>query len=917
MVERQMSGNLGIPPNDWQIKKCLALSLSLLLATLGLIGLAVLGFDIPVLRQIIGFVFLSFVPGILLLKILRVHNAGIIESLLYSVGLSLAFIIATGVVANFALPPLGISYPISLAPLTATFTIFFFILCCLAYARDKDFRPTNRLPKDSERNVRPRFGATANPFLAAILLPLLAILGASLVNSHQNNTLLLALIFVIAILVGLVAFNKFIPPRVYPFMIVMMALALIYQTTFISSYLVGSDIHWEHYYANLVIENGRWDATGIGLVNSCLSIVVLAPVYSLLLNMDIVWLFKIIYPLLFSLLPLALFRIFRLQIKPHYAFLAAFFFISMPMFTMDMAQLCRQQVSELFFVLVILLMVDRKLTVMQRTTLVLIFGFGVVVSHYGMGTGYIGYLLFGALVLIIIKSRLGRSIWQWLIGKRNALPDDLSSAGAFNKRALVTIVGISLVFMLGYYSVVASGSALAGTRVATNIAQDTTEQIIHTTTPPAETPPGTPLRAPILISPANALNVANPTPKLEWNASTGASSYGLQISSDRQFAQLVIDETGITDTYYSVTSGLNWTSKYYWRVNASHDSSTSKWSQWWYFKTRADETAPALELPGFIQNITARFPMLNPLVKERLTQTALGLDFPAASPGGRVWRILQYLVELCLIVGFFRLIFRPGTLGKLKAEYLSLTIVSILILLSVFIFPGPSYHMGATRIFQITLLLMSPLFLFGSQTIVYGIARLANKFRKGFASSRLSLDNPAFLRFPALAILIPYFIFNSGVAFELSRSQTTHFIDMPYSIALSSYRVDVSTVYTRQDIAAARWLSNVGKDSYCIYTDGHSRLAFPVGEGPLVPRAERRLRFGGLRSGTEDMSFPSYIYFRAFNTEKKMLTFATAYAARQSIDFDDIPGLTQLVESTNRIYNNGGAQVLAPSGTEE
>ena len=92
----------------------------------------------------------------------------------------------------------------------------------------------------------------------------------------------------------------------------------------------------------------------------------LAPVYSLLLNMDITWLFKIVYPFLFSLMPLALFRIFRLQIKPQYAFLAVAFFITMPMFTMDMTQLVRQQVSELFFVLVILLMVDRRLTMTRE-----------------------------------------------------------------------------------------------------------------------------------------------------------------------------------------------------------------------------------------------------------------------------------------------------------------------------------------------------------------------------------------------------------------------------------------------------------------------------------------------------------------------------------------------------------------------
>src|SRR4030043_479177 len=102
-------------------------------------------------------------------------------------------------------------------------------------------------------------------------------------------------------------------------MIVMIALSLFYQTTLISSYLVGSDIHLEYYFAKMVTQNGYWDASIPSTINSCLSIVMLVPVYSLLLNMDIVWLFKILYPLFFCLTPLALYRIFRLQMSSRYA----------------------------------------------------------------------------------------------------------------------------------------------------------------------------------------------------------------------------------------------------------------------------------------------------------------------------------------------------------------------------------------------------------------------------------------------------------------------------------------------------------------------------------------------------------------------------------------------------------------------
>lgn len=826
-------------PSDWPIRNCLIFCFALFITTVVLVGLGAVGLDIPVLRQIVVFIFISFVPGILLLRILKIHNVHVIESLLYSVGLSLAFVMAVGVIANFGLPPIGISRPIALLPLLLIITLAFLLLCLLAYIRDKDFCPTNRRDSQALESIWRNLRANPAPYLLAFLLPLLAILGANLVNNYYNNTLIFALIFVIIIIIGLAAFNKFIHPRVYPFMIFMMALALLYQTTFISGYLVGSDIHVEYYVGNLVVENGYWDAGISGGVNSCLSIVILAPVYSLLLNMDIVWLFKIINPLLFCLAPLALFRVFSLQIKSQYAFLAVVFFISMPMFFMDMTQLVRQQVSELFFVLVVLLMVDRKLTLVQRTILVLVFGFGVIVSYYGLGTAYpIGFLAFGSLVLIFIKSRPGRTLWQWLIGKTNPLPADLTSTGAFNKKALAVIIIVTLIFMFVYSGVTSAG--LTGPRIVGEILHNTAKQTAQgITTPPITLPVG-PSPA---VTPYPGTVVGTPYP----GTSAGTPSAG-------------------TSSAGTPSAG-----------------------------TPSAEAPSAPETPGFVQQITARFPFLNPITKEPLTQTALGLDFAWASTGGKVWRIFQCLVELCLIIGFFRLIFRPAALGKLKAEYISLTIVSALILLGIYILPTTGYGMGSVRIFGITLLFMSPLFLFGGELIGYGIVKLGGLFRSRFVSLKSLSSSPAPLRFLVLAIMIPYFIFNSGAIFELSKSQTTYFINMPYSIALSSYRLDLSTVFTEQDVVAANWLSVIS--NHPLHADAHGcQLFYTYNET--------------LNSG--EIASSNCIYLRTWNTRNKVWTVGTAYAARRSISFDseDISWLKQALENGDKIYDNGGAQIL-------
>ncbi|MGA9048759.1 MAG: hypothetical protein WB588_07195, partial [Dehalococcoidia bacterium] len=73
--------------NDWAIGKFLKTIFAILLIVLILAILGALGYDIPILRQIVAFVFLSFIPGLIILRILRLHRLGLAETLLYSVGL--------------------------------------------------------------------------------------------------------------------------------------------------------------------------------------------------------------------------------------------------------------------------------------------------------------------------------------------------------------------------------------------------------------------------------------------------------------------------------------------------------------------------------------------------------------------------------------------------------------------------------------------------------------------------------------------------------------------------------------------------------------------------------------------------------------------------------------------------------------
>jgi uncharacterized membrane protein len=46
-----------------------------------------IGITIPVLRQLIGFVYLTFMPGMVILRIFRLHQLGNIKAILYASGI--------------------------------------------------------------------------------------------------------------------------------------------------------------------------------------------------------------------------------------------------------------------------------------------------------------------------------------------------------------------------------------------------------------------------------------------------------------------------------------------------------------------------------------------------------------------------------------------------------------------------------------------------------------------------------------------------------------------------------------------------------------------------------------------------------------------------------------------------------------
>jgi len=380
--------------NDWKIKNFLKVILAIQLAVWGAIGLDAIGLQIPIIRQLVGFIYLTFVPGIIILRILKLHKLGNIETVLCTIGLSIATLMFTGVVMNTIYPYIGISKPISITPLIITISVVILFLCVLSYVRDKDFSDLCYI--DIKDMLSP-------PVLFLCLIPFMVVLGTYLVNFHHNNILLMLMIIMIALIALLIGFDKFFPKNLYPLVIITIGVSLLLHTSLISSYIVGGDIHVEYYFAKLVGESGYWDSTRFHAVNAMLSVTILPTIYSTLLNVDLPWIFKTIYPILYSFVPLGLYQIYQQQTGKKTAFLSVFFFMSITTFYGEMIGLARQQIAEIFFMLLLLLIVNEKNDLFKRKLLFIIFSVGMIVSHYGLSSFCLYLFLFALLVLSITQ----------------------------------------------------------------------------------------------------------------------------------------------------------------------------------------------------------------------------------------------------------------------------------------------------------------------------------------------------------------------------------------------------------------------------------------------------------------------------------------------------------------------------------
>jgi uncharacterized membrane protein len=776
-----MAGSRGITmitrllrPHDWKTKDLIFLTVLITVVFALLVALGAAGIDIPVIRQIVAFIFLTFVPGMLILRILRIHNINPVEAVVYITGLSIAFIMLCGTVINFTLPLFNIPAPIQTIPVAISLCLCNMALMITAYARDRNYQP--------EPAVRlSNFNVT--PVLFLLFLVAFLILGVTVNNVSGKNIILLICLILICFVIAMAAFKRFILPSMFPLAIFSISICLLFQTTLMSPYLVGTDIYVEYQVFQQVYQHGIWNYSIPNPVNSCLSIAILGPVYARLLNVDSLWVFKAIYPFIFSFVPLALLRIFRIQFGPYRALFATFLFMAVPTFSLEMISLCRQQVAQLFFVVFILLLVDRRINHLPKLIMATIFVVSISISHYSFGI--IGLIFMVTLIIfcLIMKNPLFITLWKTLTRKTGGLPQQFERNSADDLPFFVYLIPIVIfiIFESICYSCISSG-----------------------------------------------INMELLT--VSWTTYTG------------QLAE---------------------------------------------------------QVGGALSTHSASF-LINFGQRDELIKAALGLDFQSVSWQGKIFRILQYITQILIAIGCLRLLFSPRGL-KIKPEYVSLSVTSVLLLLACIFIIGFAERLNATRWYHIALITLAPFCILGGEVVWQAIKSLVFRLRRISIVQNDHGDSPPNYKIAfSLCILMPYFLVTSGFLYEITGQSVKDKADTPYSIALSSNRIDFIGVFNKKDGAAASWLSSHAEKSALVSTDNHAYKLLSL------------IRFPGQMNflNQVDSLASHYIYFSSWNLSRGELTYYVGPGLRHTVIIENAPQLKGISGNSYTVYVNSGAKVL-------
>jgi uncharacterized membrane protein len=271
----------------------------------------------------------------------------------------------------------------------------------------------------------------------------MAIFGTYLVNYYHNNILLMIMIITIALVALIIGFTNWIDKKYYPYAIWVMAIALILHMT-----LIGNNIKifdGEGYVPNLTISQG---IANLSISNNYFSVIgntLLTPIIILISGLNIVIVYKLIYPFIWSVIPLGIYECIKagkiLKNEKEMFFTSFLYIVLSPFFNL-IPFLKKQGLAMFFLVMFYMVIFNSKNSEIIKKILLLIFMLSLLWSHYGTACLFIGMVILSAIILNLLNS---------FSNKKNII-----------NSKLINFIGLSygLIF-IGWYIYVSNSSVIS------------------------------------------------------------------------------------------------------------------------------------------------------------------------------------------------------------------------------------------------------------------------------------------------------------------------------------------------------------------------------------------------------------------------------------------------------------------------
>ena len=297
--------------------------------------------------------------------------------ILLSIGTSLTILIILGLLTNEILFSFG--YLNSLSYFIYTINLFTLFLWIINYIFKKGYY------------LKSIKSETITKLIPVLILPFLSIYGVILVKETNNNVILLIMLLYICIYISYLILSKNLSSNYYPIILYLISLSILYHSSLISNYLpvFSSDSPLEYYLSQIVKENMHLVSSVsntdlINRVNSMFSVTLLPVIFYTILNIDTDQIFRLIYPLIFALLPVIVYQIWVKYINEKKSLISSLLLLSFYVYYNEMLGNNKQMIAEIFLALIFLIVLSNDIPEKYRNIFFILFSFSITVSHYAV-----------------------------------------------------------------------------------------------------------------------------------------------------------------------------------------------------------------------------------------------------------------------------------------------------------------------------------------------------------------------------------------------------------------------------------------------------------------------------------------------------------------------------------------------------